>query len=161
MQVCCSKCKKMLTKDLYFVKLKYQKQSDYFSITNDLFVEEMEERKYAQNVSLKKGVFTLTKEKPAYNWKALDVWGDYDEIPDTSKSYLRVIKKEKSVMLISHVSFLDGIIPKNPTGCCCNWSYKPLICECGNKLGIMHLDCNEFGAVHLDLNKIDRVYQRK
>ena len=164
MQVCCSKCKKTLTKDLYFVKLKYKKHNDCFfsfKLTKDLFVTEMKERPYAQCHSLKQGLFTLTKETPAYNWTASDVWGDFDDIPNESKSYFKVMKKEKSVMLISHVSFLDGIIPKDAKNCCCNWTSQPLICSCGNNLGMMYLDCYEFGAVHLNLNKIDRFYNRK
>ena len=59
---------------------------------------------------------------------------------------------------MSKNSVINGVIPLNPINCCCNWSCKPLICECGNEVGIMNLDCYEDGAIRFDLKSVIRSY---
>lgn len=163
MRVCCSKCKKILSKDLYYVKLKYKKGTkESIPYSPKVFDMWFDEYGYLDDLKFKNGIFTITKEIPSYNWKATDRYAskyEWDEVKETEKSFFSVIKKEKSQLLMSEDSLLDNIVPKNPTSCCCNWSAEPLICECGNELGIMNFDCCDLGFIGFDLSKIDRFYK--
>lgn len=151
MKIACSSCKNLLTMDLYPVKASYDSYG-YLIATKKLFNERKE---YFHGKVIKKGIFFLTKEFPAYSWTDEDVYGDDT---DSYTGYHSVIKKEKSKIVVSKDSILEGVIPPNPTNCCCNWSSKPLICKCGKQLGFMFLDCYEDGSVRFDLKSIDRVY---
>lgn len=148
MKLLCSKCKKVLTRDLYPVSVKWGTSifgrkivvntSDVFDITGEFPTE----------CKVKSGLFFLTKGEPAHSNK----WDDqYPAI---------IIPKTKPSLVVSRNSILDGIIPKFKPGYgCCDYSMgETLSCSCGNTLGDMFLDCYEDGSVQFNTKNVDRHY---
>lgn len=152
MKILCACCQKKLTQDLYYVKAKYDRDG-YLKRSKNIYKEQDE---YFHGKSIKKGLFFITKEIPAYSWTDCDVWGDDYEMYN---GYHQVIPKLKPKIVISKDSFLEGVIPPNPKNCCCNWGDVSLVCECGHKLGMMYFDCHQDGSAHFDIKSVIRCYK--
>jgi hypothetical protein len=115
----------------------------------------------------KKGVFYIKPAERKYSWIYKDVNGvdskkeyieDYGD--DGQQHYHRILGGEPQMIVCSQMSVLDGVIPPFKSGYgCCNYSMgRNLVCECGNHVGHMYLDCYEDNTVHFIENKVTRTY---
>lgn len=166
MKLCCSKCKKLLTSDLYPVKLRFTKHGGI----DKRDIRKAYNRSYDgydySRLSMKSGLFYVEKSKPKYNHTYKDAYGVegkseafeiYGEIPHLHV----VVKSTPEYIVVGRPSILENIIPKYKTGVgCCDYSMGWwLVCECGSKLGEMYLDCYETNKVKFYSKKVDRVYK--
>lgn len=153
MKIKCNKCKTLLTEDLYYAKVSYDK---YNYLTKNSMKKVMTTEhgvSYSQNeYRMKKGLFYIMKASPAYN-RDFNVHG----IPN----YSQVVKASEKRIVVGERSFLEGVIPLFKSGHgCCNYNMgEELFCGCGNILGEMHLDCFEDGRVELREGGVMRVYE--
>ncbi len=162
MKLQCNKCNKVLTTEMYPVKVKYLSMLPYRNkILNlsDIFakekevVEDYDGEEYTEYnfTYMKKGLFYMSKPTPKWNNKYCE------ERP------ARIIKGTKPRIIVGELSILSDIIPPYYTGCgCCNHSMgEELTCSCGNPLGKMYLDCYEDKTVNFNTERVRRVYKLK
>lgn len=152
MRLCCSKCKAVLTSDLYQVTPRFDSEG-YLAGGRTRSIFNMScfdpDERYYNPVRMKKGVFYSSKALRGYNNK-------YSENKPS-----QIVRKETSALVVAEDSLVTGLIPDMPSGCgCCNFSMgEKLYCSCGNFLGDMYLDCYELGVVHFSKKNVDRVYK--
>lgn len=145
MKLHCAKCNKQLTHDLY--KVSVSRLNGVVLNINDIWHKDTE-CDYPRS-DIKSGLFYETRNRPKENNK----W-HYDKPA-------QIIRKIKSEFVVSEASMCDGVIPPFKSGYgCCNYSMgEPLMCECGNHVGSMYLDCYEDKSVHLIKENVVRVYR--
>lgn len=153
MKLKCSKCNTLLTQDLYYQKVSFDKH-DYLTKgglskihTSDHGISYSQ-----QDKRMKKGLFYIRKASSAYN-RGFDVHGIED--------YFQVVKASEKRIVVGERSFLGGVIPifKSGHGCCNYNMGEDLFCKCGNLLGEMYLDCFEDGSVELREGAVRRCYE--
>lgn len=171
MKLHCAKCNKQLTHDLYKVSVSrlkgvilnvsaiWNKDKPVYETTDveeDLgdgrtvtILDETDNIVGWEYSNMKSGLFYETRNRPKENNK----W--HDDKP------AQIICKIKSEFVVAEDSMCDGVIPPFKSGYgCCNYSMgEPLMCECGNHVGSMYLDCYEDKSVSLIKDKVVRVYQ--
>jgi hypothetical protein len=152
MKIKCGKCKTLLTEDLYYAKVSYDK---YHFLTPSSMKKVMTTDHgipYDQNdYRMKKGLFYIRKGLPSFNRTY-----DYHGI----EGYYKVVKATKDTLVVGERSLLEGVVPPFQSGYgCCNYNMgEELLCKCGNTLGEMYLDCFESGVVYLKEESVDRCY---
>ncbi|AUR92234.1 hypothetical protein NVP1170O_121 [Vibrio phage 1.170.O._10N.261.52.C3] len=171
MKIKCSKCKKVLTSDLYQVpykdryskkvmqKIEYEESIQTGTGEIETYIE--------TDYQFKKGVFYISPVQPKENWSAKDMYGLESkrqvekEYGSKSLHYFSVIPKKQKKLIVGKASILEGVIPKFKTGYgCCNWFMgRELLCECGHRVGEMYLDCYESGVVQFLDKNVDRSYK--
>lgn len=127
----CSKCKKQLTKDLYYVK-KRNTHWIYIDSNGDILKQKIDSYSYYQKYFFE-GQFTIENFVRSYNNK----WSENHPA--------QIVKSSPKKITVSENDILDHIIPifKEGSGCC-NWSSGCFLkCSCGHHLGEMYLDCYE------------------
>ncbi len=152
MKLKCSKCSTLLTQDLYYQRVSFDKHgyltkgslSKIHTSDHGISYSQQEKR-------MKKGLFYIRKASPAYN-RDFEVHGILN--------YFQVVKASEKRIVVGERSFLEGVIPPFKSGYgCCNYNMgEELFCECGNLLGEMYLDCFEDGGVGLRDSGVRRVY---
>jgi hypothetical protein len=116
--------------------------------------------------TFKKGVFYVIPRVRRYNWSSLQMHGcsSKKQIKElygySNLDYYRVLGGEPQMIVCSKLSVLDGVIPPFKRGHgCCNYSMgEELLCECGNNVGHMYLDCYEDNTVEFIEKKVTRNY---
>lgn len=160
MKLKCKHCEKLLTTDLYPVKV-IENNSGYYTNLKDIYDkdepvyeydfedEEKEELVGYTYGNMKKGIFYLIKAERSWNNK-------WDEDRPA-----QIIKKTPTQIVVGQGSILNDIIPTFKSGHgCCNYSMgEVLYCECGNKLGGMYLDCYESKHINFIENNVVRFYK--
>lgn len=141
MILCCSKCKKELTTDLYPLP---KKEDPY----DRIYVFETNYMRYdVESITFKENVFL-------YSSKTTQTYTDKDD------GYYAVFHNP-AVYFVSSESVIDGVIPKFTYGSgCCNYcGGHELKCSCSNIIGKMYLDCYEDQRIEFLANKVDRKYK--
>lgn len=152
MKIKCSKCSALLTQDLYYAKVAYDKHHFLTQPSMKKVMTTDHGISYSQSdFRMKRGLFYIKKASPAYN-RDFNVHG----IPN----YFQVVKASEGSIVVGEGSFLEGVIPPFKSGHgCCNYNMgEELFCECGNLLGEMYLDCFEDGRVELREGGVGRCY---
>ena len=152
MKLKCSKCNTLLTQDLYYQKVSFDKQGYLTRGSLSKIHTPDHGISYSQSdFRMKKGVFYIRKASPAYN-RDFEVHG--------IEGYFQVVKASEGRLVMGERSFLEGVIPlfKRGHGCCNYNMGEELFCECGNLLGEMYLDCFEAGSVVLRDGGVRRCY---
>lgn len=162
MKLCCSKCKNILTKDMYYVP-----KPKGVPFTNKTWFrawEGVEGKDYV----IKTGVFFIEPREKKYSWTYKDCSGvdnkeEYLEVygNDGGQHYHRILGGKPETFVCSGDTLLVDVIPPFKEGYgCCNWSNGyPLLCKCRHKVGEMYLDCYEPNIVKFLTKNIDRVYR--
>lgn len=152
MKIKCSKCKTLLTEDLYYAKVSYDKYNYLTKASMRRVMTTDHGVSYSQSeYRMKKGLFYISKAQPAYN----RTYSDHG-----IEGYYKVIKATKNRLVVGERSLLAGVFPLFKSGYgCCNYNMgEELLCKCGNVVGEMHLDCFEDGRVELFEKSVDRCY---
>lgn len=157
MKLHCSKCAKQLTTDLYKVKVSWQ--------DNDIFNWwKVFEREPAYDIDeegnetykvlgytcggMKSGLFVMSLPVKKYNNK----WDD--------KRPAQILRKVPSKIVVGKGSVFSELIPPYYEGCgCCDHSGTEWVCECGNELGHLYLDCYQDNSVHFHQKAVRRSYK--
>jgi len=152
MKLKCSKCSTLLTQDLYYQKVSFDKHGYLTKGSLSKIHTSDHGISYSQSdFRMKKGVFYIKKASPAYN-RDFEVHG--------IEGYFQVVKSSEKRLVVGERSFLEGVIPLFKTGHgCCNYNMgEELFCGCGNLLGEMYLDCFEDGSVEMRGGGVRRCY---
>ena len=152
MKIKCSKCKTLLTEDLYYHKVTFD-ENNYLTKGSWKRIMTTEHGiTYSQSkFRMKKGLFYIMKDRPSYN-------RTYDD--HGIEGYYQVVKATGNRLVVGERSLLTGVVPLFKSGYgCCNYNMgSDLTCKCGNILGEMYLDCFEGGSVELFDGSVDRCY---
>lgn len=150
MKLHCHKCKKQLTESLVYVPLNMARFNGVDVLLNEKSIFDHWEYEDHSEIKMKKGIFFISKEKPAFMNKYAD-----DEPA-------QILPKLKPMLVVGKKSILSGVIPEFKQGFgCCDYSFgEPLLCVCGTHIGSMFLDCYEYEYVEFYPKKVDRNYKR-
>lgn len=70
----------------------------------------------------------------------------------------QIWKGRKRMIEVPEASVIIDIPPMPSGWGCCNWSGGYLLCDCGNTLGTMYLDCYEYKTIDFLEENVVRVY---
>lgn len=152
MKIKCSKCKTLLTEDLYYQNVTFDKNNFLTPSSMKKVMTTDHGISYSQSdYRMKRGLFYIRKAVPSFNRTY-----DYHGI----EGYYKVVKATKDTLVVGERSLLEGVVPPFQSGHgCCNYNMgEDLLCKCGNVLGEMYLDCFEDGSVEFKDGSVDRCY---